>query len=125
MNRTLATAHALPGRSGRLSRRWHARAALSVAAIATTAACSDTAVPFFDAPTTVPTSTTGVQNAVTGLFSGARTDVTEYVRLAGSYGRDMLWFISAAPVEVTIAGGLTPVSPGNFAFNNAWDNEYR
>jgi hypothetical protein len=98
-----------------------AGALLLVAAMA----CTDTAVPYFDAPSQIPNSTTGIQNAVTGLFSGMRIDATQYVYLSASYARDVFYFVTAAPVEVNIPGGLTPVTPGNFFFNDAWDNEYQ
>jgi len=54
-----------------------------------------------------------------------RIDATQYVYLSTAYARDVFYFVSAAPVEVNIPGGLTPVTPGNFFFNDAWDNEYQ
>jgi hypothetical protein len=107
----------------RVSRRVAAIAGTLLVAAAV--ACADSAVPFFDAPSAIPSSTTGIQNAVTGLFSGMRIDATQYVYLSAAYGRDVMYFVTAAPVEVNIPGGLTPVTPGNFFFNDAWDNEYQ
>lgn len=87
-------------------------------------ACADSPVPYFDAPTGVPNSTTGIQNAVTGLFSGMRTDSYLYAYLSAGYGRDLFYFITAAPPVLTIPSGLVPLAPGDFSFNDTWDDEY-
>lgn len=88
------------------------------------AACSDSSVPYFDAPSSIPNSTTGIQNAVVGLFSGMRVDASQYVYLSASYGRDLFYLLGSAPEVLTIPSGLSPVTPGDFFFTDAWDNEY-
>ena len=92
--------------------------------LATAVACKDSAVPYFDAPTGIPNSQTGVQNAVTGFFSGTRADAYLYAYNSTGYARDLFYFVSSAPPVLTIPAGLVPVAPGNFAFNDMWDDEY-
>ncbi len=71
-----------------------------------------------------PTRTTGIQNAVTGFFSGMRVDAYLYAYISAGYARDLFYFVCAAPSVLTIPRGLVPVAPGNFFFNDTWDNEY-
>ncbi len=92
--------------------------------LGTAVACKDSAVPYFDAPTGIPNSQTGVQNAVTGFFSGTRADAYLYAYNSTGYARDLFYFVSSAPPVLTIPAGLVPVAPGNFAFNDMWDDEY-
>jgi starch-binding outer membrane protein, SusD/RagB family len=122
MSETLIGTSARVFRSGR-----GARAALMGAAcLFAAAACTDTAVPYFDAPTSLPNTAGGIQNAVTGLFSGTRIDVEWYVYFAGSYGRDIMWFLGASPNVVYDVAGLKPFSvlTNTIASAEAWDNEY-
>jgi hypothetical protein len=99
-----------------------AAAVLGAAALVTATACSDSTVPFFDAPTSVPTSTTGIQDAVTGLFSATRLDVSVYVTYAGSFGRDIFEFQGASPGTFGGVAGLNPLSSAGPT--GVWDNEY-
>ncbi len=92
--------------------------------LAAAMACADSPVPYFDAPSGVPNSTTGIQNAVTGLFSGMRTDSYLYAYLSTGYARDLFYFVSSAPPVLTIPAGLVPLAPGDFTFNDTWDDEY-
>ena len=87
-------------------------------------ACADNKVPFFDGPSTIPNSPTGIQNAVTGLFSGLRIDAPNYAYWAAGYGRDVGYFVTSAPVVLTGPGGLVPVNSVDWFFNDGWDNEY-
>jgi len=96
----------------------------STVALAAGVACKDTAVPFFDSPTSVPTSTTGIQNAVTGLFSATRVDVSWYVYYAASFGRDLFWFLGASANVLTDVGGLKPITNSGIQADEVWDNEY-
>src|SRR6185312_2327475 len=104
--------------------RGRARALLGAATLAMAAACSDSAVPFFDAPTSVPTSTTGIQNAITGLFSATRSDVPAYVSYAGSFGRDIFEFQGASPGTFGPVAGLNPPTNTGPQATGVWDNEY-
>ncbi len=103
------------------------RAALvGAACLFAAAACTDTAVPYFDSPTSVPNTAGGIQNAVTGLFSGTRIDVEWYVYYAGSYGRDIFWYLGASANVVYDVAGLKPfdVVKNSIASAEDWDNEY-
>jgi hypothetical protein len=90
-------------------------------AIAAAAACKDGAVPYFDAPTSLPTSPTGVQNAVSGLLSGTRIDEFYYLWFSTSFARDLFWFQFAG--DVVIAGGLEPITTQGIQ-TFGWDQEY-
>jgi starch-binding outer membrane protein, SusD/RagB family len=122
MSETLIGTSARVFRSGRGARATLMGAACLFAA----AACTDTAVPYFDSPTGLPTSAGGIQNAVTGLFSGTRIDIEWYVYYAGSYGRDIFWYLGASPNVVYDVAGLKPFSTltNTIASAEAWDNEY-
>ena len=109
----------------RTRRTRQARLLAGAVLLGASAACADSKVPYFDAPSTIPTSTTGIQNAVTGLISGSRNDAYNFAYLTATWARDVFYFVSAAPVEVSDPGGLVPVSAGNVFFNDAWSNEYQ
>jgi hypothetical protein len=53
-----------------------------------------------------------------------RIDASNYVYWAGEYSRDIMYFVTAAPVEITGPGGLVPVSSIDYFFVDGWDNEY-
>lgn len=110
--------------SPRGSRHWLAAAIIGAATLGAVTACKDSVVPYFDAPTSIPTSPTGIQNAVTGIFARSRNDVGQYIDYATSSARDFFWFLTAAPPVLTVPGGLQPVAPGSYTFNDVWDNEY-
>ncbi len=90
------------------------------------AACSDSNVPFFTAPTSVPNSPAGIQNAVTGLFGGTRNDLgafqgIEFNSVAG-YARDGAIFTVTEPRTVTFPLGVA-VMTTNVA--SVWAQEYQ
>jgi hypothetical protein len=99
-----------------------ATAWLAAAAFGTLAACSDSTVPFYDAPTSVPNSATGIQDAVSGLFSGTRIDAVAYISLASSFSRDIFEFQGASPGTFGPPVGLNPLSSSGPL--GVWDNEY-
>jgi starch-binding outer membrane protein, SusD/RagB family len=101
-----------------------ARILIGVVLVGAAAACADSSVPYFDAPTGIPNSSTGIQNAVTGVFSGMRTDSYLYAYLSTGYARDLFYFVTSAPPVLTIPAGLVPLAPGDFTFNDTWDDEY-
>jgi starch-binding outer membrane protein, SusD/RagB family len=110
---------------GRRLNRWRAVAIMGGAALVGATACKDSAVPYFDAPTNLPASPTGLQNAVTGLFSATRVDVNWDVWYAGSFGRDIFWFLGASSnVLVDVAGLTAPTSHSDIQAVEEWDNEY-
>jgi starch-binding outer membrane protein, SusD/RagB family len=99
-------------------------AILGIVAALTGTACSDTAVPYFDSPTAVPNTAGGIQNAVTGFFSASRVDVQWYIYYAGSFGRDLFWFLGASPNVLVDVGGLKQITTSGIDALEDWDNEY-
>ncbi len=89
-------------------------------AVVALAACSDSNIPFYTAPTTVPASPQGVQNAVTGIFAASRTDIPSFATSI-DYGRDASVFTNTEPRTVTYPTGVqqTPNTSGGL-----WANEY-
>ncbi len=105
--------------------QWRAVMFIGGVALVAVTACKDTAVPYFNAPTSIPSSPTGVQNAVTGLFSATRIDVNWDVWYVGSFGRDIFWFLGASSnVLVDVSGLIAPTSHSNIDAVEEWDNEY-
>ena len=101
--------------------RW--RAVAAVAGVAVLAACSDTNVPFFVAPTSVAATPGGIQNAITGLFSSTRVDIGGFVTTVGAgYSRDGAAFLNteARTVEYPLGVFPTPTSSGG-----DWTQEYQ
>jgi hypothetical protein len=93
------------------------------ALVAASVACKDTNVPFLTAPTAVDASPQGVQNAVSGLFSASRIDVSTFVTTVGAgYGRDGSVFVNteARTVEYPLGVFPTPTSSGSM-----WVQEYQ
>ncbi len=111
-------------RDGRSSRRV-LRVAV-VAAVVLTASCKDSNVPYLSAPTTVANTTTGVQNAVTGLFSASRNDVVNYITFLSTFARDAANFTNTEARYITEGLAIMPI-PNTDAFLSAsvWDIEYR
>jgi hypothetical protein len=107
-----------------------AAALLGLVAFVAATACSNEPVPYFDGPTSVPISTTGIQNAVTGLFSATRLDVQWYVYFAGSFGRDLFLFAGFSPNLLTDVSGLSPSTNAGIPTSSGlspsevWNNEY-
>jgi hypothetical protein len=117
----------LSGSSARLFRSRRGRGALfGAACLFAAAACTDTAVPYFDSPTSVPGTAGGIQNAVTGLFSGTRIDVEWYVYFDGAYARDLFWYLGSSANVVYDVAGLKAfdVVKNTIASSEDWDNEY-
>src|SRR5579872_4503145 len=97
-------------------------AALVVGVVMVVAGCSDSRVPYFDAPTSVPNSTAGIQQVMSGLFAGTRSDASTYITLAASFGRDLFEFQGASPGSFGPPAGLNPLSSAGPL--GVWDNEY-
>jgi hypothetical protein len=83
--------------------------------------CKDSNVPFLTAPTTIPNSTAGIQNAVTGLISGSRNDLGTYMIDAAGFARDGADFTNTEPRLVTYELGIDPITP---AWANTWIFSY-
>ena len=68
-------------------------------------------MPFFTAPTSVPNSPAGIQNAVTGIFAAQRIDIGAFVTtVAAGYARDGAVFTNteARTVEYPLGVFATP-----------------
>jgi hypothetical protein len=83
--------------------------------------CKDSNVPFLTAPTTIPNSPAGIQNAVTGLISGSRNDIQSYMIDATGFARDGADYTNTEPRLVTYELGLDPISP---AWASTWTFSY-
>jgi starch-binding outer membrane protein, SusD/RagB family len=97
---------------------------LSGALVLALGACKDSVVPYFTAPTSVPASVTGIQNAVTGLFSASRNDQHYYLIYTSAMARDALVFLSFDPGFVTELGGTQPPSNSDYTSILVWNNEF-
>ncbi len=83
--------------------------------------CKDSNVPFLTAPTNIPNSTAGIQNAVTGLISGSRNDVQSYMVDAAAFARDGGNYTNTEPRFITYELGLDPINP---AWSSTWTFSY-
>jgi hypothetical protein len=99
------------------------RALVIAATGVTLAACADSNVPFFTAPVSVPNSSAGIQNSVSGLFSAIRFDAGDYViEVAAGYARDGSVFTNTEARTVEYPLGVFP-EPSSWA--NDWPQEYQ
>ncbi|HZS61186.1 MAG TPA: hypothetical protein VFA43_18055 [Gemmatimonadaceae bacterium] len=78
-------------------------------AVGALAACSDTNVPFYTAPTQVPNTPGGIQNGVTGLFAGLRSDMGTYMQNMNGYSRTGGNFTATEPRTVTYPLGVVAI----------------
>jgi len=85
------------------------------------AACNDTNIQFFTAPTVVPHSPVGVQQAVTGLFSASRLDQGTTVLDMAGYGRQAGNFTNSEPRFITYDLGLAAIPT---ASGGVWAQEF-
>jgi hypothetical protein len=99
-------------------------AIVSGALVLTLGACADSVVPYFTAPTSVPTSATGIQDAVTGLFSASRNDQHYFLIYTSAMARDALVFLSFDPGFVTELAGNQPPSNSDYTSELVWNNEF-
>jgi hypothetical protein len=108
----------------RARRRLIGRPAVIAALIgmATLAACSDSNVPYFNEPTGISNTPSGIQNAVTGLFGGSRIDVTNVLFWEPQFSRDVGNIQFDNPQNIQFGTGLTPIAAGDAG---PWDNSYR
>lgn len=114
------------GTAGRPSRTAIVRstAVLGAMALAAMAACKDSNVPFFTAPTSVPTTPAGIKNAVTGLFSGTRLDMGTFVLDMAGFGRQAGNFTNTEPRFITYNLGVVATVPPTGATGGVWGFEY-
>lgn len=93
------------------------------ASLCVATACKDSNIPFFTAPTSIPNSLPGVQNAVTGLFSATRGtgDFFGYVVDVTGFARDGADYTNTEPRLILYELGLQPIDP---AWPGAWNGFY-
>lgn len=108
----------------RLRRRPIGRGATLVAVlgVAALAACSDSNVPFFNEPTGISNTQSGIQNAVTGLFGASRISVGDMIFWQTQFARDLANIQFDNPQNLTFGTGLTPIPASNAG---PWDEQYR
>jgi hypothetical protein len=86
------------------------------------AACNDSNVPYYTAPTSVSNTPSGIQNAVTGFVSALRvTDLAQYLTDATGYARDGANYTNTEPRFILYELGLEPTDP---AWSGAWAGFY-
>ncbi len=93
------------------------------AALIVAAACSDTNVPFLTAPTQVPATPTGLQQALLGLFSSSRNDMFNVGIDMSAMSREAANFTSTEPRFIRYDTGVLPTPIG--AWIEMWQNEYQ
>jgi hypothetical protein len=120
------------GRSRRVA-DWLSGSALIGATLTALVACSDPAVPNYQSPSVDPSTPQGIQQLVTGAFSGTRgspteviSDVFAYVLLMSSFGRDAGNFTNTDSRYLTEwLGDGVPIPNSDYYGTVVWDNEFR
>jgi hypothetical protein len=123
MNRshTLRTGNA--GQPRRVA-RIRSAAILATLGLAAVVACSDSNVPFFTAPTTVPNTPDGIKNGVTGMLSGTRLDIGTFVLDMAGFGRQAGNYTNTEPRFITYNLGVVPTVASTGATGGVWGFEY-
>jgi starch-binding outer membrane protein, SusD/RagB family len=109
-------------------RRSRARIVCAVAATTAMAmaGCKDSNVPYLTAPTAIANTPTGLQNAITGLFSASRNDVFDYITFLSTFARDNGAFFNVDPRFITEGTGIVPIPDNDeFLSSSVWDDEFR
>jgi hypothetical protein len=87
------------------------------------AACNDSVVPFYAAPTSIPGTPGGVTQAVTGLFSATRNDQFQVALELSSMSREVVNFTNTEPRFIEYDSGIIPIPIG--AWIELWATEYQ
>jgi starch-binding outer membrane protein, SusD/RagB family len=93
------------------------------AAFVAVVGCSDSNVPFLTAPTSIPNTQGGIQQAITGLFSFTRTDQFQGVLEMAAFAREGANFTNTEPRFIEYDLGILPTPVG--AWIPFWANEYQ
>ena len=107
------------------SRVWRRRHMLlaGAGALVALAACKDSVVPFYAAPTSIPGTQGGVTQAVTGLFSATRNDQFNVALELSSYAREVVNFTNTEPRFIEYDAGIIPIPVGQWI--ETWATEYQ
>ena len=95
---------------------------LMAGSVAVAAACADSVVPLFTAPTSVSNTPTGISQAMTGLFSYSRQDQGSVALELSAFAREGANFTNTEPRFVTYDLGITPIPVGGWV--TVWEQEY-
>jgi hypothetical protein len=102
------------------------RVALLAGAMAGALAGCSGNIPYFTAPTSVPNTPDGIQNAVGGLFAGTRINLTTYqgflFAIAAGAARDGAYFTNTEPRTVEYPLGVLFITA---TFSGMWAQEYQ
>jgi starch-binding outer membrane protein, SusD/RagB family len=102
--------------------RWaRAGMALGSLVLASSVACKDSNIPFYNSPTSVENSPDGIQNAVTGLIAASRQDVPNYIFYMTQFARDEANIQEDNPQNTLYGLGLDAIPTSQ---DVAWDNVY-
>ena len=82
------------------------------AAAVVMAGCPDSNVGFLTAPTSIPTTQTGLQQAIAGLFSFTRNDQFQAALEMSAYAREASNFTSTEPRFIEYDLGINPIPVG-------------
>jgi hypothetical protein len=93
------------------------------AAAVVMAGCPDSNVGFLTAPTSIPTTQTGLQQAIAGLFSFTRNDQFQAALEMSAYAREASNFTSTEPRFIEYDLGINPIPVG--AWISFWADEYQ
>jgi len=95
----------------------------AAAAIVAAVGCADSNVPFLTAPTTIPSTQTGLKQAIGGLVSFSRNDQFQGVLEMAAYAREGANFTNTEPRFIEYDLGIIPTPVG--AWIPFWANEYQ
>jgi hypothetical protein len=113
-------------RAGGLNHGWRRRRYVALAgagALVALAACKDSAVPFYAAPTSIPGTPGGVTQAITGLFAATRDDQFQVALELSAYAREVANFTATEPRFIEYDTGIIPIPIG--AWIETWAVEYQ
>lgn len=95
----------------------------TVAAALGVAACNETKIPDFDAPTGFPHTTGALQSEFTGMLDGPRVDAATYGRSMEGFARNAAYFTPSEIRFVTQYTGMAQLDNSNFGAG-VWANEF-
>src|SRR5579862_5495374 len=121
----MTNTHERNPRARGLRRGWRRRlvALTGAGALVAVAACKDSLVPFYAAPTSIPGTQGGITQAVTGLFADTRNDQFQVALELSAYARELANFTNTEPRFIEYDTGIIPIPVG--AWIETWAQEYQ